>query len=69
MKNYVSLFNRYVDDLKQINNPLIQDFNSQIQSKLLKDYRIDAKTALINTFEVFRKYLDRNGKIYEPQKN
>ena len=60
IKNYVSLFNQYVNDLSQINNPLIQDFNSQIQTKLLKDYRIEAKGSIIKTFEVFKKYLNIN---------
>lgn len=65
IKNYVSLFNRYVNDLKQINNPLIQDFNPQIQNKLLKDYRIEAKGSIIRTFGVFKKYLNMNEKIYK----
>jgi len=65
IKNYVLLFNQYVDDLKQIDNPLIQNFNFQIQNKLLKDYRIEAKGSLIKTFEVFKKYLEMNGEIYE----
>jgi len=64
IKNYVSLFNQYIDDLSQINNPLIQDFNSEIQTKLLKDYRIEAKASIIKTFEVFRKYLNINEKVY-----
>jgi len=60
IKNYTLLFNRYVNDLKQINNPLIQDFNPQIQNKLLKDYRIEAKGSIIKTLEVFGKYFKKN---------
>ena len=64
IKNFVSLFNQYVNDLNQINNSLIQDFNSQIQTMLLKDYRIEAKGAIVKIFEVFKKYLDINARIY-----
>ena len=63
IKNYVVLFNQYVNDLKQINDTLIQNFNSQIQEKLLKGYRIEAKNAIIKTFEVFRKYFNFNKKV------
>ena len=55
---------KYVDDLKQINNPFIQNLNPKIQDKLLKDYRIEANDSVIKTFEVLRKYLDMNEKIY-----
>ena len=65
LKNYTLLFNQYVNDLKQIDNPLVQDFNPQIQNKLLKDYRIEAKGSIIKTLEVFEKYFKKNRKIYE----
>ncbi|NPA10694.1 MAG: hypothetical protein GXO62_00440 [Epsilonproteobacteria bacterium] len=65
IKNYILLFNQYVEDLKQINNPLIQDFNPQIQNTLLKDYRIEAKGSVVKTLEIFKKYLNANKKIYE----
>jgi hypothetical protein len=64
IKNYTLLFNQYVNDLNQIYNPLIQNFTSNIQNKLFKDYRIEAKDSIIKTFEVFRKYLNINKKIY-----
>jgi len=64
INNYVLLFNQYVNDLHLINNPIIQQFNSKIKEKLLTQYRIEAKTSIIKTFEIFKKYLNLNQKIY-----
>jgi hypothetical protein len=64
INNFNLLFNTYVSGINKLNIPLLKSFTPQIQQKLLKDYRIEAKTSIVKTLEIFKKYLNKNKEIY-----
>jgi hypothetical protein len=63
--NFNALFDCYFKNLKKIHSKLFENFNDRIKEELLKKYRIYAKTSLIKIFEIFKKYLNQNAKIYQ----
>ena len=66
LKNFNLLFSSYVNTLSKIKSPLLDNFNSKIKDKLIREYRIYAKTSLIQIMEIFKKFLNEN---YESIKN
>jgi len=65
INNFNLLFNQYVSDVqKLIYIELLGNFDKNIQNVLLKKYRIETKTSLINALKIFKKYFNLNNKLY-----
>jgi len=65
IKDFNLLFNQYVLDIQKLRYiELLNNFNKNIQNVLLKKYRIEIKTNLINALKIFKKYFNLNNKLY-----
>ncbi|AZV46121.1 hypothetical protein C3L23_02185 [Nautilia sp. PV-1] len=67
INNFNLLFNTYVNNINHLNVPLLKNFNPKTEQKLIKDYRIEAKTSIIKTLKIFKKYLNKNKEVYNQQ--
>ena len=64
IKNFNLLFNQYVNDIEKLNVSLLNRYSPKIKQILLKNYRIEAKTNLINSLIIFKQFFNKNEKIY-----
>jgi len=65
IQDFNKLYDKYISDISEIHINLLDSYNKKIADKLLKDYRIDAKTNLMKTLKIFQKYFHQNLKIYK----
>jgi len=65
IQDFNKLYDKYINDISNLNIDLLVAYNKHIAEKLLKDYRIETKTSLIKTLKIFQKYFHKNLKIYK----
>lgn len=60
IKSFNILFESYVNNLSQINGPLLKTYNKKIEDELQKDYRLYIKASLIKIMQIFKNLINEN---------
>jgi len=62
IKNLNMLISSYVNNLSEINDLLLKNYNAQIKKELEQNYRIYTKTSLIKIMQIFKSLINENYK-------